>query len=88
MEIGASGVEPAAGGGTRRSRIRDRIAARTSRAVAIAGEGSELVQAIVNAITQAFGDIMLNLTVNSMLDGDVIHTNQASRLLKKVSVMV
>lgn len=68
--------------------VRDRLQRHVNTAVAIAGDNSNLADSIVKAITKAFGDIMLNFSVYSMLDREVIHRNQAKGMLKKVSVMI
>ncbi|MGH9995731.1 MAG: hypothetical protein ACRD4J_10925 [Nitrososphaeraceae archaeon] len=56
--------------------IKDRVQRHLDARLAMADGYSGLKEAIINAITSAFGDIMLSLTVNSMLDGDTIHRNQ------------
>jgi hypothetical protein len=42
----------------------------------------------VDAITSAFGDILLNLIVNPMLDGNAIHSIQKKYSVKQASMMV
>jgi len=72
----------------RKPRFTSRIQRHLNTALAVAGDNSYLKDAIVDAITRAFGDIMLNLSVYSMLDGDIIHRNQKRGMLKQVSLMV
>jgi hypothetical protein len=52
----------------------------------MAGSIGELQDAIVSAITKAFGDIMLNLTLNKMIDGNMVNKSMNKYQLKKVSV--
>jgi hypothetical protein len=71
----------------KKPRFINRVQTHLNTALAIAGNYAELKEAIVNAITSVFGDIMLNLTVNSMLDGNAIHSNQKKYAVKQVSLM-
>jgi hypothetical protein len=57
-----------------------------STAIALAGDRPEWVNAFLHEFRQLFGDMILNLTVNSMLDGTTIHKSQQRFMLKKVSV--
>jgi hypothetical protein len=72
--------------GSTKPRMKSRILRHLDTAIAIAGDNQNLVDAIVNAITKAFGDIMLNLSVNNMLDGYAINQSQKKYQVKKVSV--
>lgn len=74
--------------GSRKPRFINRVQRHLSSALALAGDHAELKEAIVRAITEAFGDITLNLTVNSNLDGIAIHSNQKKYQVKQVSLMV
>lgn len=49
-------------------------------------KGPEWVNAFLQEFRELFGDMVLNLTVNSMLDGNAIHKNQQHFMLKKVGV--
>lgn len=73
--------------GPKVKRRTSRIQRHLDTALAIAGGYDDLKAAIVNAITSAFEDIMLSLTVNSMLDGETIHRNQKKGMIKNVSLM-
>ena len=52
--------------------------------MAIAEGTGELYNAIVSAITKAFEDIMLNFTLNSFLDGNLIYSREKHYMLKQV----
>jgi len=79
-------VEEGPGSDGGRNRRRRRLEDHISRAIAMAGSIGELQDAIVSAITKAFGDIMLNLTLNKMIDGNMVNKSMNKYQLKKVSV--
>ena len=49
--------------------VRDRLQRHVNTTLANAGDYAELKEAIVRAITDGFGDIMLNLTLNNSING-------------------
>lgn len=56
--------------------LRSRIQRRIDTAMAIAGDAPPWIDAFLTKIERLFGVIVLNPTVNSMLDGEIIHRNQ------------
>jgi hypothetical protein len=67
-EVGGGG---AGGKGRRRSRLQRHL----NTALALAGDRPEWVNAFLQEFRDLFGDMVLNLTVNSMLDGNARHKN-------------
>jgi hypothetical protein len=72
--------------GKKKPRLQSRLQRHLDAALAITGGTGELYTAIVSAITKAFGDIMLNFTLNTNLDGNSIYKSQKKYMLKNVSV--
>jgi hypothetical protein len=68
------------------SRRTSRLQRHVSTALALAGDRPEWVNAFLQEFRQLFGDMILNLTVNSMLDDNAIHKSQQRFMLKKVGV--
>lgn len=67
-------------------RVKSRIQRHLNTALAIAGDRPEWVDAFLSAFEKMFGDLMINLTVNNMLDGYAINQSQKKYQVKKVSV--
>ena len=78
--------EDETGNSGRRARFTRIVQKHLETALGIAGDFDELKEAIVDVITNAFEDIMLNLTVNSMLDGNAINKSQKKYQIKQVSL--
>lgn len=72
MQDAEEGGGGAGGKGRRRSRLQRHL----NTALALAGDRPELVNTFLQEFRDLFGDMVLNLTVNSMLDGNAIHKNQ------------
>ena len=79
MQVAEEGKKPK---GRRTSRLQRHV----STAIGLAGDRPEWVNASLQEFRQLFGDMILNLTVNLMLDGNTIHKNQQCFMLKKVGV--
>lgn len=79
-------VEEGAGGSGGKGRRRRRLQRHLNTALALAGDRPAWVDAFLQEFRELFSDMVLNLTVNSILDGNAIHKNQQRFLLKKVVV--
>lgn len=66
--------------------IRDRVRLHYETRIAAAEAYGDLASVIKNAITDAFGDIMLNLTLNNMIDGYAVNQSQKKYQIKNVSL--
>jgi hypothetical protein len=71
MDDVTEGKAPKGKGGRRTSRLQRHL----NTALALAGDRPEGVSAFLQEFRELFGDMVLNLTVNSMLDGNAIHKN-------------
>jgi hypothetical protein len=79
------------GGGSRggsKNRRRRRIKDHTSRAIAIAGDAPPWIHQFLAEMKQMFGDLMINLTLNNMIDGQMLKRSMGKYQLKKVSVFI
>ncbi|MGH9982359.1 MAG: hypothetical protein ACRD8W_00195 [Nitrososphaeraceae archaeon] len=55
-------------------------------ALAFVGDRPEWVSAFLQEFRQLFGNMVLNLAINAILDGNSIYKSQKKYMLKKVGV--
>jgi hypothetical protein len=93
IKIGADFGSPEGGPTTmeevqegKKSKFRRRRERGGATAIAIAGEAGAFASAVVGALERLFGDLMINLTLNNMIDGNMVNRSMNKYQLKKVSV--
>jgi hypothetical protein len=72
--------------GKKKPRLQSRIQRHIDTATAIAGDIPYWIDAFLTRIERMFGDMALNLMINTNLDGSSIYSSQKKYLLKQVSV--
>lgn len=85
-DIEEGGGGEGGGGGKGKGRFRERLRRHIAAAFAGRQGDQELHDRIVSAIETAFGNIMLNMTLNNTIDGNMLNRSMGKYQLKKVSV--